>query len=167
MKRILLAATIAASLIGCAAPRVYIPTPIERPPFPEAEYAALAKTGTATVTGQAFLKTRGGDVKTAAGNGVYLNPVTSYSKFAYDHRNSYDGLTPTDPRFVTYLRQTVADGSGRFTFKNVPDGEYYLSSSVTWETPTGYKFAMETQGGTIWKVIRVERGESVDVVLTQ
>ena len=123
MERMLLAAVAAASLASCAAPRVYVPTPIERPPFPEAEYAALAKTGTATVTGQAFLKTRGGDVKTGAGNAVYLNPVTSYSKFAYDHRLAYDGLSPVDQRMNAYLRQTVADASGRFSFKNVPDGE--------------------------------------------
>jgi hypothetical protein len=37
--------------------------PQQRMPFPEHEYQSLAKSGSAVVKGQAFLKTRGGDVK--------------------------------------------------------------------------------------------------------
>lgn len=58
--------------------------PIPRVLFQESEYLALPKTGTATIIGQAFLKTRGGDVKTAAGNEILLNPVTSYSLQWYE-----------------------------------------------------------------------------------
>ena len=47
--------------------------------FNEDEYATYAGDGTATITGQAFVKTRGGDVKFGAGNKVFLNPVTTYS----------------------------------------------------------------------------------------
>lgn len=52
---------------------------VERIAFPQEEYSSLPEAGTAVVHGQAFLKTRGGDVKTAAGEEVILNPVTSYS----------------------------------------------------------------------------------------
>lgn len=161
MKRIIAMAALTAILAGCAtANRDYNPT--RRPVFPEAEYAALAKTGSATVTGQLFMRTRGGDVKTGAGDTIYLNPVTSYSAFAYEHRSDPDGMTDADPRLFPYMRNTVADATGRFTFKNVPDGEYYLSGKVTWEVPN-----MATQGGTIWKQITVKNGESVEAMLTK
>jgi hypothetical protein len=165
MKKAFLIAATAAAMSGCAMP-VYTPPPqLQRPEFPAAEYAALPKTGNATVTGQAFLKTRGGTVKTGAGNKIFLEPMTSYTTFEHNHRNSY--LTLTDPRARQYIRDTVADASGRFTFKNIPDGSYYLLGQVTWEAPTGYKFAMETQGGWIYKTITVNNGESLEVMLTE
>jgi hypothetical protein len=169
MKRTLSIAALAATLAGCAVPNHTVSTPMPRPPFPEAEYARLPKTGTAIVTGQAFLKTRGGDVKTAAGNTIYLNPVTSYSTYAYEF--GYLGtkrMTPPDARLHQYMRETIADGSGRFTFRNVPSGEYFVTANVTWEAPTGYQFSMQTQGGSIWKKIKVQNGdESVDVMVTR
>jgi hypothetical protein len=66
-----------------------------------------------------------------------------------------------------YTRETIADGSGRFTFKNVPDGDYYVSATVTWQTATGYKFSLETQGGRISKTINVKNGEPIEVMLTR
>jgi hypothetical protein len=164
MKRVLLAASIAATLVGCAAPQRQV---VQRPPFPEAEYAMLEKEGTATVTGQAFLKTRGGDVKTGAGNFVYLNPATTYSKFLYDRRNQSVSFSPPDTRLLVYVRKTVADASGRFNFKNVPAGEYYVTGEVIWEAPVGYQGSLVRQGGVIWKLVSVQEGEAVEVMVTQ
>lgn len=166
MKKIILTAALASTLVGCG---TYTPpSPAMRPPFPEAEYAALSRTGSATVSGQAFLKTRGGDVKTGAGNAVYMVPVTSYSIFAYDNRDAYAGLTQPDPRMSGFTRETIADASGRFSFKNVPDGNYYIKARVTWEVPSGGKYSyMSTQGGDLWKTISVKNGESVEVIVTE
>ena len=136
--------------------------------FPEGEYLALPKTGTATVRGQAFLKTRGGDVKTAAGNQVLLNPVTSYSLEWYE--KSYlpnRGIENADPRLAAYVPTQIADGSGRFVFKNVPAGEYFVTTDVTWEAPTGYQGALRTQGGVVSKRIKVSAGEEVEVIVTK
>jgi hypothetical protein len=166
MKRIILTAVLAATLVGCG---TYTPLPpMARPAFPEAEYAALSKIGSATVTGQAFLKTRGGDVKTGAGNTVYITPATSYSTFSYNQRDSYQSIEPADPRLAEYTRETIADGSGRFTFKNLPDGDYFLKARVTWEVPSGGKYSyMQTQGGDLWKRVTVRNGESADVIVTE
>lgn len=166
MKKIILSAALALTLSGCV---TYTPpSPVMRPPFPEAEYAALNKTGSAVVAGQAFLKTRGGDVKTGAGNAVYIMPVTSYSTFAYDQRSADAPLSQPDPRMNAFTRETAADASGRFSFKNVPNGNYYIKTSVTWEVPTGGKYSyMSTQGGDLWKTVRVENDESVDVIITE
>src|SRR5437588_13083015 len=51
--------------------------------FQEHEFAPYAGKGTSTVTGQAFLKTRGGEVKFGAGNEVWMFPVTSYTTEVY------------------------------------------------------------------------------------
>ena len=52
------------------------------PPYPTvagdpAEYAPFLEEGTGVVSGQAFMKTRGGDVKLGAGNTVTLDPITA------------------------------------------------------------------------------------------
>jgi hypothetical protein len=159
---------LAIALTGCAIPNQNPPLP--RMPFPEAEYSTLPKsgTGTATVRGQAFLKTRGGDVKTAAGNQVFLNPVTSYSIEWYE--KSYLPNRPiqdADTRVVNYIPTQIADGSGHFVFKNVPAGEYFVSTNVTWEAPTGYQGALQVQGGRVAKRIKVSATEEVEVIVTK
>lgn len=142
----------------------------ERIAFPTGEYSLIAKkeTGTATVTGQAFMRTRGGDVKVAAGSVVFLSPVTTYSLDWYNR--SYLGgvqLSEPDPRLHDYTSRTTADGFGRFKFKNVPAGEFFVSSSVTWEAPTGYNGMLQTHGGIVANRFWVEEGKDVEVIVTR
>jgi hypothetical protein len=142
--------------------------PVARIPFPQAEYAALPKTGTGVVRGQAFLKTRGGDVKTAAGSLVWLNPATSYAEQWYEVGYLKDSpLEPVDPRVRQYNLETVADAEGRFEFRNVPPGDYFLATQVVWEAPTGYRGSPVPQGGLVAKRITVRDGQEQQVVLTR
>ena len=153
-------------LAGCAAQKKI--QLVERIPFPENEYVQLQKTGTASVKGQAFLKTRGGDVKVAAGEEIILNPVTSYSTQWYEQAYlTQKMLSPADSRQEQYIIKTIGDGSGRFVFKNVPAGEYYLTARVVWESPTGYQGAMELQGGYFSKRIKVADREEMEIILTR
>lgn len=143
--------------------------PITRMPFPEAEYRALPRTGTGRIQGQAFLKTMGGHVKTAAGNDVLLNPVTSYSEqwhLAYRHNQPLEPRE-SDSRVKPYTRTTVADGEGRFEFTHVPAGEYFLVTTVAWYAPTGYRGGLRSQGGLIVDRIVVAEGETKKVILTR
>lgn len=135
--------------------------------FPEKEYLALPKTGNATVRGQAFLTTKGGDVKVAAGKRVLLNPVTLYSLEWYEM--SYvpsRRMEEADPKLDPYIRTEIADGSGRFAFKNVPAGEYFITTTITWEVPTGYPGGVQVEGGVVAKRIKVNAGEQVEAVVT-
>jgi hypothetical protein len=153
----------AAILAGCAAQQ-----PIVRIPFPEAEYAALPKTGTGVVRGQAFLKTRGGDVKLGAGNRIVLNPVTSYSQQWY--QTIYEQGKPIeepDLRVQQYLRETTGDAEGRFEFKDVPPGDYFVITVVTWEAPVGYRGSLVSQGGYVIKRVTVRDGQEQQVILTR
>ena len=159
--------SLAALLVGCAIPVQNSPAPARRMAFPEAEYLVLPKTGTATVRGQAFLTTKGGDVKVAAGKRVLLNPVTSYSLEWYER--SYvprRRIEEADPKLEAYIRTQIADGNGRFAFKNVPTGEYFITTTITWEVPTGYQGGVQVEGGMVAKRIKVNAGEEVEAIVT-
>ena len=155
--------------LGCMPPPRVIPDPVvQYPPISAEEYAPYLKAGTAQVTGQAFLKTRGGDVKVGAGSPVTLDPITSYSRPWWNNLGSiyqYRGMKPDAPEFSQARKEIIADAQGRFVFSNVPAGSYFLRSEVTWEAPsTGY--LPNIQGGLVFKEIVVKEGEKVDVILT-
>lgn len=164
--RLVLAIFVAVLAAGCITT-----TTVERIPFPVAEYEALLKTGTGKVTGQAFLRTQGGDVITAAGSEVILNPVTSYSNqwYAAYQANVLNRLNTTilsepDPRILRYFLQTTADASGQFEFNNVPPGDYYVTTSVTW-FPTG-RYSRIQQGGFISRRIQVSNEATTEVIIS-
>lgn len=177
MERTLLAVIVLASVAGCAtsnAPPLVVerstgavPAKRARPPFPVGEYAALPKTGTASLTGQAFLKTRGGDVKTAAGNTIYLSTVTSYSTATIAASGAMDKWALHDPLLSSYERITTADVGGNFKFKNVPSGRYYVYTRITWEAATGYGGHPELQGGWIWTPVTLQENELTELMVTE
>lgn len=152
------AATLAVT--GCAQQQL-----VHFPPFPAAEYSKLERTGAGTVTGQAFLRTKGGDVKSGAGSEIQLIPATSYSAVYY---NAYKARLPTDnpdPQAKQYTFRTQADATGGFEFKNVPKGRYYLAGEVTWMAPGPY--GLSKQGGLLLKEVNVSDGAQVKIMLTQ
>jgi len=138
-----------------------------RMPFPESEYQALAKTGTGIVKGRAFVETEGGVIKTAAGNEVILNPVTSYSMEWYE--KAYlpgKAMAEADPRLSKYIMAQIVDADGRFTFKNVPPGDYFVTTRIVWESSTG-QGSPQRRGGTISKRVTVKDGHVTEVNITQ
>lgn len=150
---------------GCAATAPRVQTPIPRNAvFVHEEYEPYAGEGTATILGQAFAKTRGGDVKYGAGCTVILNPVTSYSREWWTLRVlAGDNLEAADLRVTAYTHQTAADGEGRFRFEKLKPGEYYAACWITWEVPSSY--GAEKQAVCVGKHIRIGEGESVNVIL--
>lgn len=138
--------------------------------FDASEYAGYGGSGNATITGQAFAKTKGGDVKYAAGNTIVLNPVTTYSTEWWDRwvvRG--EALEDGDPRAKPYARTTNADGEGRFKFANVPPGSYYVMTSIHWMNRQVHKdFLNDVRDESLVNVgaqIIVMHGMTVDAVL--
>lgn len=162
MKHVWIPIILAVALSGCVTQQ----PPVQRISFPVAEYDALPKTGTGSVTGQAFLRTVGGDVKYGAGSEVYLQPVTAYTTQWYEV-NVLGGrqLTNPDPRASQGQLRTQADGNGNFTFTNVPPGNYYLSAAVRWSAPSQY--GLLPQGGVVVKTIAVADGKQTTQMLTE
>lgn len=146
---------------GCVAPQQSFNST-----FNEAEFAPYEKDGNSTITGQAFLKTRGGDVKFGAGNTVTLLPATSYTKEIRE-RVTIGGerLGPEDSRLQKYRKTTIADGNGNFEFKDLPAGEYLLSCQITWEIPGDY--GLRTTGGIAYGAVKVKADETAKVILTR
>ena len=132
--------------------------------FVESEYAPYAGEGTATICGQAVIQTRRGEFKYGAGNETYLNPVTSYSTEWYTV--SVIGgrsLTKANRKALAYNRVTRADSEGRFCFKNIPSGDYYLACPVVWV----YGANSAIKGGMAYAQVTVKDGETVNAVLTR
>jgi hypothetical protein len=132
--------------------------------FNNSEHDYALKAGTATVNGQAFLRRRDGMVVYGAGGQVLLVPWTSYtqemsqkaSKAAFGvNFNNLDG------RLAQYVKRTQADGEGRFTFNNVPDGNYVVSAMVTWMAGDA------SQGGEVRQHVSISNGQSANVILTR
>jgi hypothetical protein len=93
--------------------------------FPEAEYATLEKSGTATVSGRLTLNGRAG-----TGETISVAPVTTYSAEAAEHALAGRAVEPADPRAREYTHTTRTDGNGHFTLNGLPAGEFYVSGSA-------------------------------------
>lgn len=133
------------------------------------DYAPYLKEGTATLTGQAFLSTRGGDVKKAAGRPVTLDPVTPYALEWYAQIGTNTDRfsdAPPDTLFRQARHVTTADADGKFRFANLPEGRYILRTTVTWEAPTGYRYSLQTQGGVVSEIVDLKNGESKEVIMS-
>ena len=132
----------------------------------EVEWAR--KTGRNTVSGNATLKS-GGTTYTCAGQSANLIPDTAYARarmtaiFGNANRGTRAAsLGPVkferdDPLYVSTLRTARCDASGSFSFPSVPDGVWYVTSSVKWQDGT--------QGSSMMQRVDVQGGRLVKVML--
>ncbi|WP_148253824.1 hypothetical protein [Aidingimonas lacisalsi] len=97
--------------------------------FPEDEYAALEKTGNATITGRIALSTPSG-VKYGSGAAISIAPVTTYSAEAAEMALAGKAVEPADPRARAYTHRTRADDRGFFRVNGLPGGDFYVSGSI-------------------------------------
>lgn len=164
MERLMFILLAVAVISGCATPQKQVSQ--RQAPFIESEYAPYAITGTATIKGQAFTKTRGGDVKFAAGNMISMNPVTTYST-EWFNRNVLSGefLSPSDTKIDPFNKTTIADGNGNFKFTNLPAGEYYIVTNIIWEVPSAPAGYLKPTGGILAQKVIVKDGETVEIIL--
>ena len=115
--------------------------------FDEADYVPFAKPGTGSISGQAFAKTKGGNVRYAAGDKITLIPTTVYgvtwmgmmrrdisSVLSYGNNPDYIKHLPMDPRAATFTRTTTADAEGRFRFDELAPGDYVVFTTIRWMT---------------------------------
>ena len=112
---------------------------VKRIPFPEAEYASLPKTGSASINGYIYAIAPNGKKIYAKETRLYLNPVTSYSTQWY--KESYLGgakMSKVDSRLFNYLKFTTSDSNGKYEFFNIPTGSYYLIGVIKCGQECGY-----------------------------
>lgn len=131
----------------------------------DAERSQYGGIGTASIAGQAFLVTRGGDVKYGAARKVNLYPAVPYVYEALIHFNTLDSATQAQVRaeLAPLTRTVVGDGLGHFKFEKLPAGDYYVECRIFWEVARPYH--TETTGSTILKLVSVGEGDRVDDVM--
>lgn len=133
--------------------------------------------GKNTIIGSSLLRTVGGDVKTCAGFDVFLIPFSAYSEErirtiygntvnGYRSATNLTGLPPEAPaKYAESRRISKCDAQGEFTFPDLPDGSYFVTTTVTWGVAGQY--VVSTQGGNLMKRIDLSGGEIERVVVTQ
>jgi hypothetical protein len=164
MKSIPLALALILALAGCAQFQQQSALSTGIAPG-EVEWAR--KSGRNTVSGNATLKS-GGTTHTCSGQSANLIPDTAYARarmtaiFGNANRGTRAAsLGPVkferdDPLYVSSLRTARCDASGSFSFPSVPDGVWYVTTSVKWQDGTQGSSMMQrvdVQGGRLTKVI--------------
>ena len=155
-------ATIAVVMTGCGS----IPSPTLNQPTSqtEFEYKPYLRTGSGSVSGQAFFVQAGGVVVTAAGRTVTLDPATTTGKEWWAKAGKHyvhSAVVPASPNFKKSRRKTIADADGRFKFRELPAGNYFIRTDITWYSPAG------TQGGLVGKQITVRNGQTTELILNE
>lgn len=164
IKKLIFSIAVAAMavLTGCAgAPKAY-----PREPFNQAEYKRYEQPGNSTVAGVvsfAPYQNPGASYKTSnVLQKVYLVPATSHESVAVTTGYQYNyNVAAADPRRAAYLRSTVANTDGRFSFAQVPAGDYYIvrvaEYSVSYDSARRFKMGAEK--------ISVSQGQDLDLKL--
>ena len=140
--------------------------------FDPSEVEWFASTGTNSVHGSALIRQRGGGVVTCAGRSVSLMPVSTYADerilAIYGNRlkgYSQFGATvinePPDQAYLDIARNSTCDAQGFFSFRNLPDGEFYIITDVFWEVSN-----YASQGGALMHRVTLSGGKSAEVVLS-
>lgn len=122
--------------------------------FPEREYAALEKTGNASIRGRLYQNDASGNLVPGAGETVSIAPVTTYSAEAAEVALSGRAIAPADPRAREYTHYARTDGDGNFVANGLPAGEYYVAGRVS-----------ALNGRPIIHQVSVRHGQTVSVTL--
>jgi hypothetical protein len=125
--------------------------------FDPAEYrSAQNATGSARITGQAFLRQQGGGVVTCAGEKVMLIPATAYANEVFNTIRA-GGMPDLQGRKISdaVAKETVCDAQGNFAFERLPARDWYLVTQVKWmvrDLPQGgflaRRVSSSVQGGS-------------------
>ncbi|WP_421997939.1 hypothetical protein [Reyranella sp.] len=159
------------AVAGCAQFEAMVPQkdPLSTPMTP-AEVDWSRKSGASTVSGSAIVKS-GGETHTCAGQSAILIPDTPYAqaRMTAIFGNSSRGrraasLGPVkferdDPLYVSTLRTTRCDAGGSFSFQRIPDGTWYVTTTVKWQDGS------KAEGGSMMRRVDVNGGRLVKVSL--
>lgn len=139
--------------------------------FDPNEVSWFDRYGGNSIKGSALIRQVGGGVVTCAGNEVNLIPSSTYADermFAIYGSNSagyseYGDLLIEDVPDTQYLvksKETYCDAQGFFKFSNLPDGSYYVVTSIVWHVGS------DRQGGALMQAVHLYGGQEVEVVLS-
>ena len=128
--------------------------------------------GTGKLEGDGFLSRRDGMLVKCSGREVGLVPVSDYAieRFTKIYGNPNGGynsafagrsIDTADPDYYNDERSTICDVDGKFSFENLPSGEYYVYTSVIWRVSDYIN-----EGGVMSRRVKIEEGKTSKVSLT-
>jgi len=132
------------------------------------------KDGGNTISGFGVLRTVGGEARTCAGLAAGITPDSAhtrermmaiYGSVAKGTRAANLGspkFSNEDPQYASLLRTTRCDGQGNFVFERVPDGTWYVITSVIWKANPNSPLQ---EGGYMMQRVEVRGGQTVKVSL--
>lgn len=137
------------------------------PAVDKVDHDHYSKSGTSSFSGQAFLKTKGGDVKYAAGERSCIMPDIQY--LAQFHEKFKTHTVVNHPSWLELTKCVTADSEGRFEFKNLPAGKWVATSNVSWIVPICNMYGCydSYQGGDLSKKFETIDGELTKVILSR
>ncbi len=139
-------------------------------PVAPSEVDWARKSGANGVSGRALIEA-GGTSHTCAGQSANLIPDSAYARarMAAIFGSTSRGMRAAslgaqkfdrdDPLYVSTLRTTRCDSSGSFSFSRVPDGVWYVTSSVKWQG------ASQLEGGSMMQRVELRGGRQARVSL--
>ena len=140
--------------------------------FDPSEVEWFTSSGENSIYGSALIRQRGGGVVTCAGSDVSLLPVSTYAdeRILAIYGNSRKGYSrlgatsinePPEQAYIDTMREATCDAQGFFSFKNLPDGEFYITAAVHWQV-NDYFY----EGGNLMHKVDLSGGGSIEVVLS-
>ena len=149
--------------------------------FDESDVEWSKQTGKTTIEGSSFIVDRmglNGTTHTCVGYSALLIPqndyVEEYLNYLFDNLDesfwNLKGPIPFKNVNLTPaqgVRESKCDIDGKFEFKNVPTGTYYLSSTVYYVGGPLRTIPPDYRGGMFLKKIVVKDEDSMRVILTK
>lgn len=146
-------------LAGCVVPPVEMKTK-----FNSDEYVGYRQVGTGVISGQGFLRQKGGGVVTCAGGDVMILPATPFFR-EFIEKSFVSG----QPAKLDYqlglinrpiMKQSQCNAQGNFSFSRLPAGSWLVMTEVKWMAGNYW------QGGALMREVVVSEGQSTEVVLS-
>ena len=139
-------------------------------PIPDLNAAGFAlMDGDAIVEGSGFIRVPNGERVFCAGSAVWLVPNTPYFQWASNQPRDRIANAMRNSEAIAYVRTETCDVDGRFTFTNVPAGEYLAGTIITWETPFRLSVLSGTaiMGGEMFIPVAVEAATTQTITITR
>jgi hypothetical protein len=173
LPKVLLSTLTAASMLSAC---VHQKAPIT--PFDPAKTSWSTQAGPNVIAGVAHLATADGGMRSCASLPVRLAPdsiytrqrvallyggtISSFVNAKEAHRVRGKPGAKVDKAYARSLKASVCDLQGRFTFKNLPDGTYFVMAPVVW----GNRQGDVNEGGYFMQRITVSGGETRRISMT-
>lgn len=142
--------------------------------FDKEKASAILSKGKNSISGNSLIRLNSGGVVTCAGLPVLLRPVTEYTQeyiqaiFGSTERGSKRNsnfnkvnFQELSPEMEAYTKISTCDSLGNFVFENISDGEYFLSTGISWMASP-----YVTENWSLMKKVQLKDGEVLKVSLT-